>query len=99
MAEATDSVHLAKLRTTLGAATITLARQSAIKATKHQLRAEGLKPTHYSHRDIVIRAEAYLAEHREELIAEAKEIVERWQAEGFFGRCARLLSDTRGGKR
>jgi hypothetical protein len=31
-----------------------------------------------------------LADHRAELIAEATPIVERWQAEGFFGRRARL---------
>jgi hypothetical protein len=86
MTEATNSVHLAKLRTTLGAATITLARQSAIKATKAELRAQGLRPTHMPHRDIVVLADAYLANHRDELVAEAKEIVKRWQAEGFFGR-------------
>jgi hypothetical protein len=76
MAEANDSVHLAKLRARLHFATITLARQAAIKTTKHQLRAQGLKVSHFSRRDLVVRAEQYLAEHRE-LIAEAKEIVER----------------------
>jgi len=61
-----------------------LARQAAIKATKRQLLAQGLGPTHLSHRELVIRAEQYLAEHRAELVAEAKQIVERWQAAGFF---------------
>jgi hypothetical protein len=90
MAEATNSVHLAKIRARLHFATITLARQAAIKATKRQLQAQGLKVSHFSRRDLVVRAEQYLAEHREELIAEAKEIVERWRVEGFFGKRAAL---------
>jgi biotin-(acetyl-CoA carboxylase) ligase len=89
----------AQLRASMGMAVNVLARQAAIKATKRQLQAQGLKPTHFSHRDLVIRAEQYLAEHREELIAEAREIVARWQAEGFFGKRAKLLSDAQGGKR
>jgi hypothetical protein len=36
-------------------------------------------------RQIAQAADDYLATHREELIKEAKAIVERWQAEGFFG--------------
>jgi hypothetical protein len=56
-----------------------------MKAAKHQLQAQGLRPTHFSHRDLVIRAEAYLADHREELIAEAREIVARWEREGGEG--------------
>ena|SRR6476646_8377090 len=98
MAEATDSVHLAKLSTTLGAATLTLARQAAIKATKHQLRSQGLKPTYMPHRDIVVLANAYFADHRAELVAEAKQIVERWHVKGFFGR-ARLKTFNQGGRR
>jgi hypothetical protein len=78
--------HQAQLRASMSLATNTLAQQAAIKEAKHQLSAQGLRPSHFSHRDLVIRAEAYLAEHREELIAEAREIVERWQAEGFFGK-------------
>jgi hypothetical protein len=86
MAEANRSVHQAQLRASMSLATNVLARQATLKAAKHQLQAQGLRPTHFSHRDLVIRAEAYLAEHREELIAEAREIVARWQAEGFFGK-------------
>ena len=59
MAEATDSVHLTKLRTRLHHATITLALQAAMKITKHQLRAQGLKPMHMPHRELRVRAEAY----------------------------------------
>jgi hypothetical protein len=43
-----------------------LGQQSAIKATKGQLQAQGLKPQHFAHRDLVTRTEAYLANHREE---------------------------------
>jgi hypothetical protein len=87
MAEANRSVQQAQLRTM---ATMTLARQRALKAAKRQLEAQGLRPSHFSHRDLVIRADAYLAEHREELIAEAKADVERWRLQGFFGKRARL---------
>jgi hypothetical protein len=98
MTEANASLHLTHLRASMGMAVNVLARQAALKAAKRQLQAQGLKPTHFSHRDLVIRAEQYLAEHREELIAEATPIVERWRAEGFFGRRARLLSDAQGAK-
>jgi hypothetical protein len=98
MAEANDSVHLAKIRASMGAATITLARRAAIKATKAELKGRGLRPTHMPHRDIVVLADEYLAQHPE-LIAEARQIVARWQAEGFFGRRAKLSSDAQGGKR
>jgi hypothetical protein len=88
MAEANHSVQLTKLRASMALATNTLARQRALKAAKAKLQAQGLRPSHFSHRDLVIRAEAYLAEHREELIAEARPIVERWRVEGFFGKRA-----------
>ena len=99
MAEANDSVHQAQVRATMGAATITLARRAAIKATKAELHAQGLRPNHIPRRDIVVRANEYLAQHRTELVAEAREIVERWTAEGFFGKRAKLSSDAQGGKR
>jgi hypothetical protein len=92
MTEATNSVHLTKLRTRLHIATITLALQAAMKITKHQLRAQGLKPMYMPHRELRVTAEAYLTAHREELIAEAKEVVERWRLEGFFGKRAQLTS-------
>jgi hypothetical protein len=67
-----------------------LARQRAIKATKQQPRAQGLRPQCMAHREIVAAAEEYLAGHRAELIAEAVAVVDRWQAEGFFGKRAAL---------
>jgi hypothetical protein len=100
MAEATQRLQQDKLHASMGMATRTLALQAAMKAAKHQLQAQGLRPTHFSHRDLVIRAEAYLADHREELIAEAREIVARWEREGFFGRRrSKFLSDAQRGKR
>jgi hypothetical protein len=86
IAEANCSVHQAQLRASMSLATNTLAQQAAIKATKRQLQAQGFKVNRFPHRDIVSRAEVYLAQHREELVAEAKEIVERWEVEGFFGK-------------
>jgi hypothetical protein len=87
--------HQAHLR---ALATNVLARQAALKEAKRQLQAQGFRPSHFSHRDLVIRAEQYLAAHREELIAEAKVVVERWRLEGFFGKRAKLLSDAQGAK-
>jgi len=54
---------------------IVLARQSARKAITAQLRAEGLKLSQFSAKDISIRADAYFDVHRERLIAEAEQIV------------------------
>jgi hypothetical protein len=81
-----DSKHCAQVRASMSLATHTLARQRAMKAAKHQLLAQGFRVSQFSHRDLVIRAEQYLATHREELIAEAREIVLRWQAAGVFGK-------------
>ncbi len=53
----------------------TLARQAAIKAVKRQLQAQGIKLTNMSHREIVILAEEYLAQHRQTLLAHAWELV------------------------
>jgi hypothetical protein len=98
MAEATQRLQQDKLHASMSLATNTLARQRALKAAKHQLQGQGLRVSQFSQRDLVIRAEAYLAEHREELIAEATLIVERWRAEGFFGKRAALNTDAQGGK-
>ena len=54
---------------------------------------------HVPHREIVAAANVYLRDHREELITEAKEVVERWAREGFFGkRCAALSSSAQHAK-
>ncbi len=69
-------------------ATYVLARQAAIKTVKRKFQAQGLKPMYMSRHEIFAAAEAYLAQHRAELIADAKPIVERWRQEGFFGKRA-----------
>ena len=57
---------------------IVLAHQSARKAIKAQLRAEGLKLSQFSARDISIQAEAWFDVHRQELIAEAEHAIVTW---------------------
>lgn len=64
---------------------MTLAHREAIKAIKLRLQRQGLKLSRFSHRDIVIEAEQYLAEHQAELFPVAKAMVDRWYAEGVFG--------------
>ena len=71
----------------MGRAVWVVAQRSTIEATKRQPPTQGLKPQHYSHRQIVEAAEDYLAQHPE-LIAEAKETVLRWQTEAFLGKRA-----------
>ena len=52
-----------------------LARQSAIKAVKEQLRRQGLKPAHIAKREIVAIAEDYLAQHRQAFLEQTAERV------------------------
>jgi hypothetical protein len=76
----------ATLAASMSLATNTLARQAALREAKRQLQAQGLRVSQFSQRELTLRAEACLAAHREELIAEAREIVARWEVEGFFGK-------------
>jgi hypothetical protein len=92
MAEANYSLSPAAR---LKSAVFTRALYRAKDAVKRQLQAQGHKVAHYSSRDITILAQAYLDQHREELLPEAMQTVERWAAEGFFGKrvqraCAEL---------
>ena len=74
----------------MGRAVICLAQQRAIAEVKREIQRQGRrKLSHVAHREIVAAARDYLAGHPE-LIAEAKPIVERWAAEGFFGKRAAL---------
>ncbi len=84
MVEAENSLQQIQFRARMGREVVTEARRRAIKATKRELQAQGHKFQHMSRRDIVLAAEEYLAKHPE-LIAETKEIIERWKAEGVFG--------------
>jgi hypothetical protein len=70
---------------TMSRAVVVLALRSAKEAVKLKLRAQGLKLAQFSGRDITVSAEEYLAEHRAQLIHEAREIVDRWNAQGMFG--------------
>ena len=65
-------------------AVMVLARQRAIKAVKQQIRDRGQKLQYMALKEIVVAADEYLP-HHPELIAEAKETVLRWHAEGMFG--------------
>jgi len=56
---------------------ITLARQGARNAVKADLRARNLKLGNLKFRDIAVLADEYLKEHSAELIAQAKELIER----------------------
>ena len=69
----------------MSAAVMALARHRAIKAVKREIRDRGLKPQYMALREIVVAADEYLP-HHPELIAEAKETVLRWHAEGMFGK-------------
>ncbi len=64
-----------------------IARQAARKAVKRQFQAQGLKVSHIAAREITAAANDYLRDHPE-LIAKAGVIVERWLAEGLFGKRA-----------
>jgi len=83
---APDSKRQAQVRASMGMAVNVLARQAALKAAERQLEAQGLRVSQFSHRELTLRAEACLAAHRDELIADAREIVARWQAAGVFGK-------------
>jgi hypothetical protein len=87
MVEANHSLQQAKLRASMGRAAITLAHREAEKAVKRSLAAQGIKPQYVAKREISLAAREYLAQHPE-LIAEARPIVQRWVAEGFFGKRA-----------
>jgi hypothetical protein len=98
MTEATNSVHLAKLRASMSMATRVLALQAATDATKRELQAHGKKVAHMPRRDLRSLAEAYLQDHQEALLAEASLVVERWRLEGKFGKRAALNTDAQKGK-
>jgi hypothetical protein len=55
-----------------------LAMQSAKRAVKDQIRARGEKPAHVTAREISVLAEDYLAQHREQLRAEAEHTIATW---------------------
>jgi hypothetical protein len=86
MDEAKCTLPEAQLHAKMSAAARVLVRQRAIKAVRQQLHGQGRKLGDFSRREIGLAAEEYLATHRAELIAEVMPIVERWRAEGVFGK-------------
>ena len=73
-------------------AVIVLAHQSAIKAIKAQIRAQGDKLSQVPGRTIRVFADAYFDVHRQRLIAEAEHVI---ATSPYFARwrCAELSSD------
>jgi hypothetical protein len=57
---------------------MTLARMRAKKSVLLALRAQGLKPQHFSVREIAVLTEYYLNQHRAELMGEAAEVIATW---------------------
>jgi hypothetical protein len=66
-------------------ATVTLALRSARKAVEGQLKRERIRLCEIEHKDIMVRAIAYLEAHSDALLAQARATVEQWQAQGRFG--------------
>jgi hypothetical protein len=62
-----------------------LALNRARAAVKRELQARGERLAEYSARELTLRAEQYLAQNREALLASAMAAVEQWTADGFFG--------------
>jgi len=59
-------------------AVATLAMINARRAVKDQIRARGLKVAHFTAKEISILAEDYVAQHREQLRAEAEHTIATW---------------------
>ena len=59
-------------------AVMTLARMRAKKSVLLALRAQGLKPQHFSAREIAVLTEYYLNQHGAELMGEAAEVIATW---------------------
>ena len=59
-------------------AVMTLARMRAKKSVLLELRAQGLKPQHFSTREISVLTEYYLNQHRAKLMTEAAEVIATW---------------------
>jgi hypothetical protein len=59
-------------------AVMTLARMRAKKAVLLALRAQGLRPQHFSVREIGVLTDYYVNQHRAKLMAEAAEAIATW---------------------
>ena len=56
----------------------------AKKSVLLELRAQGLKPQHFSAREIAVLTDYYLNQHRAWPMAEAEEIIETWPGLASF---------------
>ena len=59
-------------------AVMTLARMRAKKSVLLALRAQGLKPQHFSAREIAVLTVYYLNQHGAELMGESAEVIATW---------------------
>jgi hypothetical protein len=59
-------------------AVLTLARMRAKNSVLLELRAQGLKPQHFSAHEIAALTDYYLNQHRAKLMAEAAEAIATW---------------------
>jgi hypothetical protein len=64
-----------------------LAQLRARQAVKRELQKQGLKASHYSAKEISSWGRVFLDDHPE-LVADARPVIERWTAEGVFGKRA-----------
>jgi hypothetical protein len=83
--------HAQRLAQRQARAVAVLVQRAAVEATKQRLAARGIKRGSVPMRDLVAMAEARLvadAQYRAKLIAEARPMVAKWTAAGFFGKRA-----------
>ena len=73
-------------------AVMTLARMRAKKAVLLALHAQGLKPQHFSAREVGVLTDYYVNQHRARLMAEAAEEIATWP-EFARWRCAELSNN------
>jgi hypothetical protein len=71
---------------------MTLARMRAKEAVLLALRAQGLKPQHFSVREVGVLTDYYVNQHRARLMAEAAEDIATWP-EFVRWRCAELRTN------
>jgi hypothetical protein len=79
-------------------AVMTLARMRAKKSVLLALRAQGLKPQHFSVREIGVLTDYYVNQHRAQLIAEAAEEIAAWPEFARY-RCAELDNNAQTGNK
>jgi len=89
MAEANPSIQqtLTAAHARIMTASVVLAQLRARNAVKAELRKQGLKVSHFAAREITSWAHVWLDDHPQ-LLQEARPVIERWIAQGVFGKRA-----------